>query len=139
MGALLGSVESKIIAALVAVIVLLGVLGIFYYKYSENQIQTLTSNVAKLTEANQTDEATIAAQTKFAQDQSVQIVTLQKSMQESQSEYDSLVTQFQTQNITASAQSNAPALQNQLNAETASLLNNITALTVPAQSTGDKK
>jgi hypothetical protein len=128
-GNIFSGVTSYIIAGLVVLLVALGVVGYLYFEHSQSQMQILAANVAKLTVANQEDQTTITAQANFAKSQATQITSLQQLEQQSQSAYNALEAKLRSENITQAGQSNAPALETQINSDAATLLNGITAAT----------
>jgi len=101
----------------------------WYFRYSQNKIQILEENNAKLTVAVQVQTETIKAQEEFNKKQNQNISDLQNGLQKAYSDKDALVSKLFNTDLNSQAQKNAKAVENKINADTSKLFDELEALT----------
>lgn len=108
----------KISAALCLVILLM--LGGFYwyFKYSQDKIDVLTANNAKLETAVKINEATIKVMKDKAAQQAQQVVELQQGLNEANTARKELEQKFRKHDLEALARENSKALELRMNRAT---------------------
>lgn len=118
-------------------ILILGlIVGTFYwyFTYSQNQINTLEQNTAKLTQAVQIQQQAMQDQIAFQKQQNQDLTELQTELQNANNAKSALENEFIDTNIDDQARKNAQALENKMNADTAAALRALEALTAPGLS-----
>lgn len=107
------------------------VAGVSYFRYSEKQIATLHENNAKLETAVNTQQATIDAQIKAAQEQSEQMIALQQSTADAESHRRDIEDKLRQKDLAAMARANAADLEMRMNRATIKALQDMINLTTP--------
>ena len=105
--------------------------GVEYFRYSEEVIATLHENNAKLTTAVNTQEETIKAQQKAAQEQGQQMVALQQAAADAELHRRDIEDKLRQKDIAAMARSNAADLEMRMNRATIKSLQDMIDLTTP--------
>lgn len=125
------SIQSKIILAAGVVIALLGVIGYFYWSWSQDEIQTLTKNNAILTTSVKIQKETIEDLQKYAVIQKREIEMLQEQTNNAETRRRDLENKLRQLNIEASARNNRSELENKLNAQSLQIFSDIESITTP--------
>ena len=114
-------------------ILLLGIIvGAFYwyFNYSQNEINTLEQNMAKLTEAVQIQQQAAQDQLTFEKQQNLNLATLQAQLQDANKVRTDLENEFLNTDINIQARKNAQALEDKMNKETAAALKALEDITI---------
>lgn len=119
----------KISAALLLVILVL--LGGFYwyFKYSQDKIDILTANVAKLESAVRLNEETIKAMKAKSEEQAQQVVELQQGLNEANTARKDLEAKFRKYDLNALARTDSKALELRMNRATEKVWKDLETLT----------
>lgn len=127
------TISSKIIIALVAVIIAMAVAGFFYFRYTQSTISTLTTNNARLEQAVQTQAATIAAQQAAARRQNEESLQLQQSLAEADTRRRSLEARIRRLNIESLARTNRAQAQDQVSSDAMQIFRDLERATTPSE------
>ena len=121
-------IAPKVIAALVALIILMGGAGYFYVKYSQHQISTLTSNVAKIQTAFTTQTGTIKALQDQATAQAQQVSQMQSDLSDAETQERATLAKYKKLNIPGLAHSDSNAATLLVNKTASDAFNSIQTL-----------
>jgi len=132
-------IQSKIILAGGVVIALLGVIGYFYWSWSQDEIQTLTKNNAILTTSVKIQKDTIADLQNYAAIQKREIELLQDQTNNAETRRRDLENKLRQLNIEASARNNRSELENKINAQSLQIFSDIESITNSSQTEVPKK
>ena len=105
--------------------------GVAYFRYTEAQIATLHENNAKLETAVNTQQETIKAQQKAAQEQAQQTLSLQQHLAEAETARRNFEDKLRQKDISAMARANAADLEARMNRATQLVMQDIINLTTP--------
>ena len=104
------------------------ILGIgfgIYFKISQDQIETLTANLAKTEQAVKLQEKTISDMQEVATTQKYAIESMQTQLNKAESDRATLAAQIRNLNIIQNAQTNRPLLQTNMNTQLNELFNSV--------------
>ena len=108
-------ISSKIIAALVLILVLLGGLFYWYWSYSQTQIANLNQSVATLKLSVQVQNDTITAQQAQAKEQAAATTKLQKDLADANATTNKLQILFRSHNLQQLANQDSLKLEAAIN------------------------
>lgn len=118
------------IAAVLVVVMLVMTGGFYaYFKYSQDRIQTLMADNAKLETAVKTNEETIKVMKDRAERQAQQVVDLQKGLNEANVARKELEQKFRRHDLDALARENSKALEDRMNRATMKVWRDLEAIT----------
>jgi len=133
------------IAAVMGVVILVLLGGFYaYFKYSQDRIQVLMADNAKLETAVKLNEETIKVMRARAEQQAKQVVELQQGLNAANAARKDLEKKFREHDLEALARENSKALELRMNRATSRVWEDLETITgaPPAQqtpSTGDQK
>lgn len=116
----------KILLVMVGAFAILGIAFGIYFKISQNQIETLTANLAKTEQAIKLQEKTISDMQDVATAQKYAIESMQTQINKAESDRATLAAQIRNLNIIQNAQTNRPLLQTNMNTQLNELFKSVT-------------
>jgi len=124
-------IQTKIILALGVAILIIGGLSGLYFWYSQDKIDILQKNNAKLTTAVELQEATINTIIKTVKNQNQQLLNLQNGISAAETRRRDLEMMIQQLDIQAMARKDRNGLELEINKQTSNMFNELTRLTSP--------
>jgi hypothetical protein len=124
-------IMSKVVLIQFAVIVCMVGLGYMYYTHSQDTIQKLNQNNAKLETAIQMQEQTIAAQKDAVQKQNAAMFVLQQRLSDAEIKRKDLEARLRRADLQAMARNNAADLEARINRATVQAFRDIETVTAP--------
>lgn len=115
----------KILLVMVGAFAILGIGFGIYFKISQDQIETLTANLAKTEQAVKLQEKTISDMQEVATTQKYAIESMQTQLNKAESDRATLAAQIRNLNIIQNAQTNRPLLQTNMNTQLNELFNSV--------------
>lgn len=124
-------IMSKVVLIQFAVMACMVGLGYVYYTHSQDTIQKLNQDKAKLETAVQMQEQTIAAQKDAAQKQNAAMFSLQQSLADAETTRKTLEARLRRADLQAMARNNAADLEARINRATVQAFRDIETVTAP--------
>lgn len=124
-------IMSKVVLIQFAAMACMVGLGYWYYTSSQDTIQQLTKDKAKLETAVQMQEQTIAAQKQAADRQNAAMFSLQQHLAEAEQTRKDLEGKLRRSDLQAMARNNASALEAKVNRATVQTFRDIEIVTAP--------
>lgn len=124
-------IQSKIMLAMGVVIALLGIAGYIYWSWSQNKIDVLERNNAKLQTTVNIQKETIKSLQDAQIKQANEIIRLQLNQNSAETNYRNDVNNITQFDIPAAARQNIKATEDRMNFDTQKLMQEIQAITMP--------
>ena len=121
----MGFITSKLFLLSVGAFLILATIFGIYFKISQDQIETLTANLAKTEVAIDLQKQAIDDMKKIAESQKQSIADMQTQLSKAESDRATLATQIRNLNIIQNAQTNRPQLQTNMNTQLNDLFNSV--------------
>ena len=121
----MGFITSKLFLLSVGAFLILATIFGIYFKISQDQIETLTANLAKTEVAIDLQKQAIDDMKKVAESQKQSIAEMQTQLSKAESDRATLATQIRNLNIIQNAQTNRPQLQTNMNTQLNDLFNSV--------------
>ena len=119
----------KISAALCLVIILMSVGFYWYFKYSQDKIDVLVANAAKIETAVKLNEEAIKAMKAKSEQQAQQVVELQQGLNDANTARKELEAKFRKYDLNALARADSQALELRMNRATEKVWKDLEILT----------